>query len=342
MDKRDWKQIGERLKKRTWRWLHKQSAFRKCKLMWKKLQRRGIFQKWQGRNKLSYAMCALFCMTFVLLGICLLLQGIDDRDGVIAAGKNPSVQGQKDPDGPGKNPENPEDIPSPSDPRNQEFALQPGNVPGTFEADEEKVVYLTFDDGPSKNTEKILDILEQYQVKATFFITGQQAEYRPMIKKAYEQGHTIGLHTYSHDYAQVYSSVDAYFEDLQKIGEVAKEQIGYVPCFIRFPGGASNTISANYTPGIMTQLASMVQEQGYQYYDWNAASGDGGVCTTEEIIQNSTSCNLNKIMLLCHDSGAKDTTVEGLPAVIEYFKGQGYVFKAIDRKSYVVHHGINN
>ena len=179
-------------------------------------------------------------------------------------------------------------------------------------------------------------------MKATFFITGQQAEYRPMIKKAYKQGHTIGLHTYSHNYAELYSSTEAYFQDLKAIGEVEKEQIGYIPCFIRFPGGTSNTISADYAQGIMTQLVSMVQEQGYQYYDWNASSGDGGVCTTEEIIQNSTSCNLNKIMLLCHDSGTKDTTVEGLPAVIEYFQNQGYMFKAIDRNSYVVHHGVNN
>lgn len=336
MNKNEWKQIGERLTKRIQRWLHKQRVFRKCKYIWKKIQRQGIFRIWQGKNKLSLAMGAVFCLSFILLGVCLILQDTENRKGVIAAGKDHIVQEQ-----PGSHEEG-SDKPDTSDPRNQEFAVQPGNVPGTFEADEEKVVYLTFDDGPSHNTERVLDILERYQVKATFFITGQQEEYRPMIKKAYEQGHTIGLHTYSHDYAQVYSSTDAYFQDLQAVGEVAREQIGYVPCFIRFPGGTSNTISANYTQGIMTQLASMVQERGFQYYDWNAASGDGGVCTTEEIIRNSTSCNLNKIMLLCHDSGTKDTTVEGLPAVIEYFQNQGYVFKAIDRKSYVVHHGINN
>src|SRR5699024_3282268 len=150
--------------------------------------------------------------------------------------------------------------------------------------DDEKVVYLTFDDGPSENTQSILDILDQYGAKATFFITGGHEDCRPLIKKAYEAGHTIGLHTYSHDYKQVYSSVDAYFEDLEKVGEVAKEQIGYVPCFIRFPGGASNTVSAEYTPGIMTELTRKVQEKGYQYYDWNVSSGDGSVCSADEIV----------------------------------------------------------
>lgn len=111
--------------------------------------------------------------------------------------------------------------------------------------DDEKVVYLTFDDGPSANTQRVLDILDQYDAKATFFITAQQPDYFPMIKKVYDEGHTVGLHSYTHEYDQVYASVDAYFDDLEKIGEVAKEQLGFVPCFIRFPGGASNSISKN-------------------------------------------------------------------------------------------------
>ena len=146
--------------------------------------------------------------------------------------------------------------------RAADSSLQPGVPIGTQEpSEEEKVVYLTFDDGPSENTQKVLDILEQYDAKATFFITGSREECRPLIKKAYEAGHTIGLHTYSHDYADVYSSVDAYFEDLEKVGKVAEEQIGYVPCFIRFPGGSSNAVSKKYTQGIMTELTSLVQEK---------------------------------------------------------------------------------
>lgn len=227
--------------------------------------------------------------------------------------------------------------------RKESFSIQPGTPIGTMDPqDDEKVVYLTFDDGPSENTQSILDILDQYGAKATFFITGGHEDCRPLIKKAYEAGHTIGLHTYSHDYKQVYSSVDAYFEDLEKVGEVAKEQIGYVPCFIRFPGGASNTVSAEYTPGIMTELTRKVQEKGYQYYDWNVSSGDGSVCSADEIVQNSTTDKYHHVMILFHDAATKGTTVEALPRVIEYYKNLGYEFRAIDRESFVSHHKVNN
>mgnify|MGYP000647630224 CR=1 FL=1 len=107
---------------------------------------------------------------------------------------------------------------------------------GTTEQSDEKVVYLTLDDGPSKNTQAVLDILDKYNAKATFFVTGAMPEYKDMIKKAYDKGHTIGMHTYSHDYAKVYASVDAYFQDLDQIGQLVKEEIGYVPCFYQISG----------------------------------------------------------------------------------------------------------
>lgn len=227
--------------------------------------------------------------------------------------------------------------------RAADSSLQPGVPIGTQEpSEEEKVVYLTFDDGPSENTQKVLVILEQYDAKATFFITGSREECRPLIKKAYEAGHTIGLHTYSHDYADVYSSVDAYFEDLEKVGKVAEEQIGYVPCFIRFPGGSSNAVSKKYTQGIMTELTSLVQEKGYQYYDWNVDSGDGAGQGVEELKSNSMTDQFHHVMLLFHDSQSKDNTVEALPSVIEYYKNLGYEFRAIDRESFAPHHGVNN
>lgn len=223
-----------------------------------------------------------------------------------------------------------------------EFAVQPGRAVGTTEQSDEKVVYLTLDDGPSKNTQAVLDILDKYNAKATFFVTGAMPEYKDMIKKAYDKGHTIGMHTYSHDYAKVYASVDAYFQDLDQIGQLVKEEIGYVPCFIRFPGGSSNTISASYTKGIMTTLTQEVQARGYQYYDWNGSSGDGAVRTTEQLVAQATSFHDNNIILLSHDSETKDTTVEALPQIIEYYQSQGYVFKALDLNSYVAHHGVNN
>lgn len=223
------------------------------------------------------------------------------------------------------------------------FAVQPGVPAGTLEADmNRKVVYLTFDDGPSENTGKILDILKQYGVKATFFITGSNAEQRSFIKQAYEAGHTIGLHTYSHDYSEVYASEEAYFADLEKIGEVAKEQIGYVPCFIRFPGGSSNVVSAKYKKGIMSSLVQKVQEKGYQYYDWNVDSTDGAGCGKDEIEANAKTDQYHHAVILLHDSRTKDATVEALPGIIEYYQGLGYEFQAIDRECFVSHHAILN
>lgn len=227
--------------------------------------------------------------------------------------------------------------------RKKSDSLQPGVAVGTFDPNpEEKVVYLTFDDGPSPNTETILDILKEHNAKATFFITGSEPDSRPFIKRAYEEGHTIGLHTYSHDYASVYSSEKAYFEDLKKVGEVAKEQIGFVPCYIRFPGGSSNVISAKYSSGIMTKLVSAVQEKGYQYYDWNVDSGDGAGHKKDQIISSSETDQFSHAMILMHDSRYKTDTVAALPSIIEYYKNLGYEFKGISRDSFVSQHSTNN
>ena len=227
--------------------------------------------------------------------------------------------------------------------RDKSFSVQPGVPVGTEDpSDDKKVVYLTFDDGPSENTKKIIDILAQYDAKATFFVTGSNEECRHYIKEAYDAGHTIGLHTYSHDYAGVYASDEAYFADLAQVGEVVKEQIGYVPCFIRFPGGSSNMVSAKYNNGIMSRLVDSVQEQGYQYYDWNLDSGDAAGCGREEIEANSTTDKMNHIMVLCHDTQAKEATVEALPYILKYYTDLGYKFEAIDRNSMICHHGVQN
>lgn len=208
----------------------------------------------------------------------------------------------------------------------------------------EKTVYLTFDDGPSENTEKVLDILDKYGAHATFFVTGMKPNYYDMIGEAYRRGNTIGMHTFTHDYATCYASVDAYFADLGQIAQVVKDQIGYVPYLVRFPGGSSNTVSRSYCPGIMSTLAPELLTRGYQYYDWNVSSGDGGgTLPVDELVANATSYgNFTNVILLCHDSSPKTTTVEALPQIIEYYQAQGFVFKAITRETVVVHHGIQN
>ena len=208
----------------------------------------------------------------------------------------------------------------------------------------QKVVYLTFDDGPSENTDKILKILKQYNAKATFFVTGNNQKYNDSIKKAFKQGHTIGLHTYCHDYAKIYTSTDAYFADLQQVSDMVKGITGQESKVIRFPGGASNTISAQYSQGIMSKLVDMVHEKGYEYYDWNCSSADASANTvaTDTIIQSSISCNYDNIMILFHDSSPKTTTVEALPSIIKHYKKEGYVFRAITSDTPEVHHGVNN
>ena len=232
-----------------------------------------------------------------------------------------------------------------TDTRAEDFAVDPARTDWNYEAPATKTVYLTFDDGPSENTQPVLDILDRYGVKATFFVTGMHPDYFPMIAKCYKAGHTIGMHTYSHEYDQVYASVDAYWNDLNQISNVVREQIGYVPCFIRFPGGSSNTISANYTKGIMTELAQEAQDAGYQYYDWDASCGDGAEHTADELVDATmadTSYGYKSIVFLMHDGVAKETTVEALPRIIEYFRSEGYEFAAIDRNTCVPHHGIGN
>ena len=215
---------------------------------------------------------------------------------------------------------------------------------GSEHQSDEKVVYLTFDDGPSENTQKIMDILARYNAKATFFVTGRNQKYNYLIKDAYNAGHTIALHTYSHDYQTVYSSVDAYFDDLNKVGQMVKNEIGFVPHYIRFPGGSSNTVSRKYCQGIMSTLTKEVVEKGYQYYDWNGDSTDatGNHVAVSKLIHNGTLCHDNNVMILCHDTQAKDTTVQALPSIIEHYQSLGYSFKGIDDKTYTPHQSVNN
>ena len=207
-----------------------------------------------------------------------------------------------------------------------------------------KVVYLTFDDGPSENTAKILDILDKYNAKATFFVTGNHPEYIKYMKRAAKEGHTIGLHTYTHNYSQLYSSEEAYFDDLQQISDMVEDVTGKKSKVIRFPGGSSNMISANYVDGLMTTLTQKVQEQGYQYFDWNVDSTDasGNGVPVSQLVENATASDDQYINILMHDTDAKDTTVEALPEIIKYYKDKGYVFLGLDTDSYAPHHNVVN
>lgn len=179
-------------------------------------------------------------------------------------------------------------------------------------------VYLTFDDGPSTNTKKILDILDQYDVKATFFVVGKEEDWaKEALVDIVERGHSLGMHSYSHKYADIYDSVEDFAEDFVTLREYLEDVTGVTSNIYRFPGGSSNTIS-NVD---MHEFAEYLESWDVIFYDWNVASGDGGhrLLTVDELVTNS----LNGIedrgtsIVLLHDSVNKPTTVEALPKIIE-------------------------
>lgn len=179
-------------------------------------------------------------------------------------------------------------------------------------------VYLTFDDGPSVYTQEILDILDKYEVKATFFVVGKETNYaREAMKRIVEDGHTLGMHSYSHKYSEVYASLESFAGDFVKIQDYLYEVTGVRSTVYRFPGGSSNTVSK--IP--MENFARYLNEQGIVFYDWNVATGDGGVplLSAETLVKNSVDDILKHetSVILMHDSADKKTTVEALPTIIE-------------------------
>lgn len=179
-------------------------------------------------------------------------------------------------------------------------------------------VYLTFDDGPSIYTQDILDILESYDVKATFFVLGKEKEdLKDMVKSIAEDGHTLGMHSYSHKYSEVYASVESFAEDYAKIRNYIYETAGVWSTVYRFPGGSSNSVSK--IP--METFAKYLDEQGIVFFDWNSASGDGGqqLLPVETLVENSMKGIMKRdtTVILMHDSASKKTTVDALPTLIE-------------------------
>lgn len=204
------------------------------------------------------------------------------------------------------------------------------------------VIYLTFDDGPSNlTTAGILDILKEEGVKATFFVTNNGSDY--LIKRMYDEGHTVALHTASHNYGTVYGSVESYFNDLKKVSDRVKRITGYTSKIVRFPGGSSNTISRRYTKGIMTTLTQELFNRGYRYYDWNVDSGDASTSNTKDKVYSRVTRNLSKDkmnMVLLHD--IKYQTRDALRDIIRYGKENGYSFDSIDMNTYMIRQKVNN
>ena len=201
-------------------------------------------------------------------------------------------------------------------------------------------IYLTFDDGPGPYTNKLLDILKKYDVKVTFFVTAQSWN-ASTIKRAYNEGHTIALHTYSHSYGKIYASVDAYFDDLNKIDALVYDAIGIHSNLVRFPGGSSNTVS-KITPGIMTTLAAMLEERGYKYFDWNVGSSDTSSISSDQIANNIINSLSGRTAYIVLQHDIKSRSVDAVEKVIKYGLEHGYQFRALDETSPTAHHRIAN
>lgn len=179
-------------------------------------------------------------------------------------------------------------------------------------------VYLTFDDGPSIFTEQILDILDSYNVKATFFVTGQAVSEHPeRYLEIVNRGHSVGMHSYSHKYSEIYKSKDSFIKDFEKVKDTVSGVTGITPDIYRFPGGSSNTVSATN----MDELCDYLTGEGITYYDWNVSSGDASTQTlsAERIVANCMAgiAGHDESIVLLHDISTKYTTVAALPTVIE-------------------------
>lgn len=197
-------------------------------------------------------------------------------------------------------------------------AVDIGTSPAQEEEEGIRKVYLTFDDGPSGNTGRILDILADYDVKATFFVVGkEEEEYQALYNRIVAEGHTLAMHSYSHKYKEIYQSVESYSADLSRLQEFLYDTTGVWCRYCRFPGGSSNTVSKVD----MHELIAYLDDQDISYFDWNVSSGDASSAyiSPESIIRNCTAGlrKYDEAIILMHDASEKKTTVEALPGLIE-------------------------
>ncbi|MBR0427479.1 MAG: polysaccharide deacetylase family protein [Clostridia bacterium] len=210
----------------------------------------------------------------------------------------------------------------------------------------EGVIWLTFDDGPSANiTPKILDILKKENVKATFFVINYSDNNEHLLKRIVAEGHTIGIHGYSHEYSKIYKSKETFMKNVYTLQDRIYKSTGVKTMYTRFPGGSSNTVSRKYCKGIMTELTKEMLAKGFKYYDWNISSGDaGGAKNAKDVYKNVTK-NLSKKrgnMVLMHDFGGNKKGLEALPEIIKYAKKEGYTFARIDDDTPMYAQHVNN
>lgn len=216
--------------------------------------------------------------------------------------------------------------------------VEPLELPDPVEP-EGKVIYLTFDDGPREHTEKLLQILDKYQAKATFFVVNNE-KYIHLLDDIVQAGHSVGIHSVTHQYSQIYASDEAFFEDLYAMQQIIYEQTGVKTWLMRFPGGSSNRVSMKYNQGIMSRLVKSVQLKGFHYFDWNVDSGDGGGgnISSDEFFNNVIQGIQKKKypVVLMHDIWAN--SVDTVERILQWGVANGYTFQALDENSPPCHH----
>ncbi|RFU65392.1 polysaccharide deacetylase family protein [Peribacillus glennii] len=218
--------------------------------------------------------------------------------------------------------------------------LPPGPINGK---QQQRIAYLTFDDGPSTNTKAILDILDRYEIKATFFVMGHEEPYAMKgYKEIKNRGHVIALHCFSHDYSVIYRSKEGYFKDLNRLEVFLKKNFGITSNVVRFPGGSKNiTTRQAATKHVVPDIINELTKRGYIYYDWTIDSrdGDSPYVSKQAIIQNvlKEAAHQQQAVILLHDINSMKNTVRALPDIIEGLKSQGFIFDIIDDYSPKVH-----
>lgn len=196
---------------------------------------------------------------------------------------------------------------------------------------ENGVIYLTFDDGPSARTGEILDVLKEKNVKATFFVIGSQGEANAqLLKRIVDEGHTIAMHTSSHNYTKIYASVEDYLADMYQIFTQIRETTGVTPTLFRFPGGSIN----NYNSGISHELIAEMLRRGFVPFDWNISSRDAATVKLlpAEALVNNVVNDAKKMpygIVLMHDSAAKTTTAKAVGPMIDQLREMGFELKAL-------------
>ncbi len=208
---------------------------------------------------------------------------------------------------------------------------------GEAPADTGKTAYLTFDDGPSENTERILDILKEAGVPATFFVIAAEnnEEHLPLLERTLAEGHCIGLHSCTHEYREIYASAEAFWQDIDALKQKLEPYCGSSFAVLRFPGGSSNTVSHKYGgSGLMEELIPQAKERGYAVVDWNVTAEDsvGGTPSANTIASRVIrGCkDKNQAIILMHDSSTNAATAEALPVILGWMQENNYTFDTVD------------